>query len=228
MKMNSIRRYVAIYGIILISSILSCTLSAQSGNSDDILRKMSSAIEEMGAIALEFNLKPGPGTESMFGEAGYSGIAEAQGNSFKMVSPDFEIFCDGESKWFLSVDSDELAIFPNDTNQTDIFENPIGFLKSLISGKSSGYKYSQRALQSADGKSWNVELAPSGKNSLCKNMIISIGKSDYLPSAVVYSGTDGSNYKIEISSLKRVTEWSDKNFVFPDGRMKGLQVTDLR
>ena len=211
------------------------TLSAQATNSRessaDVLKKMSGAIDEIGSLELKFVIYTeisgvkgtnGGGVES------YTGSVEVDGSSFKMVSPDFEVFCDGISKWILNIASDELTIFPNDTTDADMVENPIGFFRSLASGKESGYKHSSRATLSADGNLWQVELTPTVRLSLCKNIVISVNRTDYLPYSIVYNDTNGSGYRVEITTLKRVAGWDAKNFVFPENRMKGLHITDLR
>ena len=222
------KKSVTILGLIIGSLILCkpCVLSAQGAaeNASEVLKKMNGAIESMGAMALEFSVNLGTGVKEDY----LLGSAEVQGNSFKMVSPDFEIFCDGISKWILNVNSDELTILPNDTAQTDMLENPVGFLKSLSNEKSSGYKYPQKASSSADGKQWHVEMTPSAKNSLCKSLKVSLDKSSYLPRSIIYTGADGSTYEIELTTLKKMVERSGENFVFPADRMKGLQVNDLR
>jgi len=214
-----------------------CALSAQTTansreSSVDVLKNMGSAIDKMGSLELKFVIDTdldaaGNGVNSA-SVSSYTGLVEIEGNSFKMVSPDFEIFCDGVSKWILNTASDELTIFPNDTTQVDMVENPVGFLRSLASGKESGYKYPQKAILSADGNLWQVELTPSGRNSLCKSLIISLNKSDYLPYSIVYNGADGSGYEVKIAALKKIAKWDAGNFAFPEGRMRGLQITDLR
>ena len=238
MKHLNLSRNISILSLLFVSLIvcLPGALSAQTTadskeNSADVLTKMGNAIDKMGAMELKFVINmqsDGVGNLNSTDAENYTGSVEIQGSSFKMVSPDFEIFCDGISKWILNVDSDELTIFPNDTTQIDMVENPVGFLRSLASGKESGYKYSQRATLSADGTLLQVELTPSRRNSLCKNLIISVKRSDYLPYGIVYNGADGSGYKVEIAALKKVAGWSAGNFIFPENRMRGLQVTDLR
>ena len=228
MSYFNFKKSVTIFSLILGSLILfkPCVLSAQGGaeSASEVLKKMNSAIENMGAMALEFNVNLGTGVKEDY----LFGSAEVQGNSFKMISPDFEIFCDGTSKWILNVNSDELTILTNDISQTDMLENPVGFIKSLSNEKSSGYKYPQKATSSANGKQWQIEMTPSAKNTLCKSLKVSVDKSNYLPHSITYNGADGSIYEIELTALKRVAEWSRENFVFPADRMKGLQINDLR
>jgi len=237
MKHFKFNQNIIAFSMVLCFLLLSPSwiLSAQSAtnskeNSIDVLKKMGSAIDNLGALKLKFvvNAEIDAAGKSVSSADSYFGSVEVEGNSFKMVSPDFEIFCDGVSKWILNVASDELTIFPNDTTHTDMVENPVGFLRSLASGKDNGYKHSQRATLSSDGNLWQVELTPSGRGSLCKNLIISVNRNDYLPFSIVYNGTDGSGYRVEITSFMKVDKWEDGNFIFPESRKRGLQVTDLR
>jgi hypothetical protein len=237
--MNSCKLNLNIITLSMVLSLLLLfppyTLWAQNAtnskeNSIDVLRKMGSAIDNIGASKLKFvvNAEIDAAGKSVSSADNYFGSVEVEGSSFKMVSPDFEIFCDGVSKWILNVASDELTIFPNDTTQTDMVENPVGFLRSLASGKDNGYKHSQRATLSSDGNLWQVELTPSGRGSLCKNLIISVNRNDYLPFSIVYNGTDGSGYRVEVTSFMKVDKWEAGNFIFPESRKKGLHITDLR
>ena len=212
----------------VILSVLLCTsgLYAQTqGNTGDILKKMGAAIEEAGAVDIRFEITVtnalGEETES------YSGRVEIDKNAFKMVSGSFEIFCDGESKWFLNSDFDELTIFPNDTTQVDIVENPIGFLKSL-SKENSGYRYAQRSPSDASGTLWQVELSPENRRSPYKKLLLAVDKSTYLPLWFEYIVSDDTSYRIEITSFKHVAGWPVGNFVFPESRKKALHITDLR
>ncbi|HBG24885.1 MAG TPA: hypothetical protein DDX10_07530 [Rikenellaceae bacterium] len=189
----------------------------------DLLSKMRAAIKQHSAIEVTFNMS----AKSAQGEllADFAGTVQAQGNAFKMVNPQLELFCDGKSKWILSTEIDELTIFPNDTSDTDLVENPIGFLTSLGT-QTSSYSYSAR-LKESNGN-WVVELIPSNKKMPYKSVLVGIDKSNNLPVKIEYTSKDGSSYVVVIKSFKPSSGWPESNFIFPSSRMKGLVVTDLR
>ncbi len=189
----------------------------------DLLSKMRSAIKQYSAIEVTFQMSAKSPEGEMLGD--FTGTVQAQGHAFKMVNPQLELFCDGKSKWILSTEIDELTIFPNDTSDTDLVENPIGFLTSLGT-ESSSYSYSAR-LKDSNG-SWVVELIPSSKKMPYKSMLVGIDRISNLPVKIEYTARDGSSYVVVIKSFKPSSGWPASNFIFPSNRLKGLVVTDLR
>ncbi|MDP3437547.1 MAG: outer membrane lipoprotein carrier protein LolA [Bacteroidales bacterium] len=189
----------------------------------DLLSKMRAAIKQHSAIEVTFNMSAKSPEGELLGD--FAGTVQAQGNAFKMVNPQLELFCDGKSKWILSTEIDELTIFPNDTSDTDLVENPIGFLTSLGT-QTSSYSYSAR-LKESNGN-WVVELIPSNKKMPYKSVLVGIDKNSNLPVKIEYTAKDGSSYVVVIKSFKPSSGWPETNFIFPASRMKGLLVTDLR
>jgi outer membrane lipoprotein-sorting protein len=208
--------------VMLLASLLSVTSAFANTNSAQLLRKMTEAIKQNQAVELKFEMVAtiaGSGTPDAF-----RGTVQAQGNAFRLINPHVELFCDGKSKWILNVDADELTIFVNDTTQKDLVENPVGFLTSLA-GADSGYKFPDKP---KDGPVWLIELTPVSKRTAYKNVIVGINKITNLPVSIEYNGKDGSNYKVVITSFRSVPAWPLSNFVFPDSKISGLTVTDLR
>ena len=208
--------------LVLLVSLFSFTSALANTNSAQLLRKMTEAIKENAAVELKFEM-----VANIAGSAtpdAFKGTVQAQGNAFRLINPHVELFCDGKSKWIVNVDAGELTIFPNDTTQKDLVENPVGFLTSL-GGPDSGYKFPEKP---KDGPVWIIELTPVSKRTAYKNVIVGINKITNLPVSIEYNGKDGSNYKVVITSFKSVPVWALSNFVFPESKMSGLTVTDLR
>jgi hypothetical protein len=208
--------------LVLMVSLLSFTSALANTNSAQLLRKMTEAIKENAAVELKFEM-----VATVAGSAtpdAFKGTVQAQGNAFRLINPHVELFCDGKSKWILNVDAGELTIFPNDTTQKDLVENPVGFLTSL-GEPDSGYKFPEKP---KDGPVWIIELTPVSKRTAYKNVIVGINKITNLPVSIEYNGKDGSNYKVVITSFKSVPAWALSNFVFPESKRSGLTVTDLR
>lgn len=189
----------------------------------DLLSKMRTAIKQHPAIEVAFLMSAKSAQGELLGD--FSGTVQAQGHAFKMVNPQLELFCDGKSKWILSTEINELTIFPNDTSDTDLVENPIGFLTSLGT-QTSSYSYSAR-LKESNGN-WVVELIPSNKIMPYKSVLVGIDKVSNLPVKIEYTAKDGSSYVVVIKSFKPSSGWPLDSFIFPANRMKGLVVTDLR
>lgn len=210
-------------GVLLLSLALFSysSLSANTGSAM-LLKKMAEAIKENASVELRFDMVAaiaGATSPEVF-----KGVVHAQGNAFRMINPDIELYCDGTSKWMLSVEAGELTVFPNDTTQNDLVENPVGFLTSL-SKPGSGYKFPDKP---KDGPVWIIELTPVSKRTAYKNVLVGINKVTNLPVSIEYNGKDGSNYKVVITSFKNVPVKPLSEFAFPQSRMAGLTVTDLR
>ena len=209
----------------LLTLILSsgCLLSAQHINSASVLEGMRNAIKQFPAAQLSFEFVATDGSGSVSGE--YSGMVATQGNAFKMVNEDMEIYCDGNSKWIFNKVAGELTILPNDTTVNDIAENPIGFL-SRLGGEKSGYKYSGKP---NDSKGlWEIELTPDSKRLPYKKVIVSVNKENLLPAAVRIVSGDGTVYRITVTNFRKAALSEISAFAFPKMKMDGIVVTDLR
>ncbi len=215
----------------LLALILICSNTAAQAlpASVDLLGKMATTIKSNPAMELSFEMvaKDSDG----FVSGNFKGTVQAQGQSFRLINPMLEIHCDGLSKWILNNETGELTIFPNDTTQADLIENPVGFLTTLNNGNNS-YSYSSKAkegLSPHSGKGlWYVELTPKARHTPYKSIVIGIEKESSLPASIEYISTDGSNYTIIITKLTKMPLWPDNYFRFPKERTNGLIVTDLR
>ena len=164
----------------------------------------------MPAIEMEFefnqdktgdkNLKSAKGVTPI-----YRGVVQAQGNSYKLVNPEFELYCDGYSKWILNVSSKELVIVPN--------EYPF----RVFSGSRNGRQI------------WVVDLTPVNKKLAYKSISVGIEKDKYFPVMIKYLSKDGSSYIINIVKFEKQNSVHPKEyFQFPSSRLKGLSVNDMR
>lgn len=200
-----------------------------SPSSEQLLSKMVTAIKKGEALELNFNMTAVSDKGAVIGS--FSGVVCAQGYAFKLENPQLEIYCDGDSKWIYNIDEKEVTIFPNDTSQVDLIENPIGFLLSLGSSDAQ-FKYPNRAREtksSTDSKKlWSIELTPKSKYSPYKSLSICIDKSSYLPVMLMYRSSDDSSYTISISSFNYMPLWPISYFTFPQTKLKRANVTDLR
>lgn len=198
-------------------------------NAPDVLAKMADALKGIEAMDLLFEMTVTDQNGSVVGN--FEGEVQSQGYAFKLLNPELEVYCDGVSKWIYNVASAELTIFPNDTTQADLVENPVGFLLSLNSGNSDFRKpgkaqYNKNPL---DGRAvWSIELTPKSRYAPYKGLTICVDASDYLPSVLMYKSADDNTYTINIKSVRKLPLWPLSNFRFPEKMLPGLTVTDLR
>lgn len=222
-----------IFRIFLLLAISTgATTKAAAPDGAILLEKMAQALKEKPAIELTFELTAADPNGAVNGSL--KGMVQAQGYSFKLINPDLEIYCDGKSKWILNKQTNELTIFNNDTTQTDLVENPVGFLTSL-STTNSQFTHPRKAVETLRPVSnkpiWQIELIPKNKFAAYKSLIIAIEKESNLPCLIRYQSTDDSSYTIHIKTIKTQTApWPIKNFQLPPSYLtnKEITITDLR
>lgn len=219
-----------VYAIVFFVLALSLNLygvRADAQSAQKILSNMSQKVRSFKAIQFDFAMTGYFNDGSTIEE--FNGFIQAQGNSFRMLNPYMSIYCDGESKWIHNVDARELIIFKHDTTNLDIVENPIGFLISL-DGSNSAYNVSKEVKESVvSGVSvWLIELVPVNRRIPYSGILVAINRDSNIPVSFEYKAKDGSRYVATLGTFRSMTPWDSSNFIFPEGRKVGLEVTDLR
>lgn len=210
----------------------SATNKSVAPDGADLLKKMAQALKEKPAIELTFELTAADPNGAVNGSL--KGMVQAQGYSFRLINEELEIYCDSKSKWVLNILTNELTIFPYDSTQTDLVENPIGFLTSL-STENSQFKHPRQAVETLKPHGtkpiWQIELTPKSKFAPYKSLIIAIEKENHLPCLIRHQSTDDSSYTIHIKTIKsRPTPWPITYFQIPPSYLtnKAFTITDLR
>ncbi len=227
--MNNIFKRIC---ILVFATVTVTTSIAQAPEAAKLLGQMAQALKEKPAIELNFELTAAHPSGAVNGSM--QGTVQAQGYAFKLINPELEIYCDGKSKWILNKETRDLTIFPNDTTQTDLIENPVGFLTSLTKSNSQ-FTHPRKAVETRkpqDGKPiWQIELAPKSKFAAYKSLIIAVDKESHLPCIIRYQSTDNSSYTIHIKSIKsQATSWPISHFQIPSSYLSqpNITITDLR
>ncbi|MDD2584675.1 MAG: outer membrane lipoprotein carrier protein LolA [Bacteroidales bacterium] len=218
--------------LLLLTLTVGTTTNSPAPDGAKLLDQMAQALKEKKAIELTFELTAADPTGAINGSI--DGEVQAQGYSFKLINQEMEIYCDSHSKWILNKQTNELTIFPNDTTQTDMIENPIGFLTSLNS-QNSQFNKPRKAVETIEPKGckpiWQIELSPKNKFAAYKSLIITIEKENHLPCIIRYQSRDDSSYTIHIKSIESQQElWPTTNFQPPPSYLtnKNITITDLR
>jgi outer membrane lipoprotein-sorting protein len=231
---------VVFVAVLLFLTTQPISLSAQNPKSAEIIRYFINTIKSMPGIDMEFELrteningslsKAGSGSNSgtaSGSSAVYKGTVNAQGDAYKLINPDLEIYCDGHSKWLVNQNDKEVIILPHDPSVTDIVENPLGFMTSV----DKGYEYPFRVFSgSRSGKQiWVVELTPLNKRAAYKSISIGMEKNTYIPVMIKYVAKDNTGYTIDVKKFTKVNSLRPKEFfqLIP-ARLKGYEVNDMR
>ena len=238
------RWQVAFAAVLIFLTAQPVSLSAQNPKSAEIIRYFINTIKSMPGIDMEFELRAENGTESKSlsktgsvsrpgsetasgSSAVYKGTVYAQGDAYKLINPDLELYCDGHSKWLVNQNDKEVIILPHDPSVTDIVENPLGFMTSV----DKGYEYPFRVFSgSRSGKQiWVVELTPLNKRAAYKSISIGMEKNTYIPVMIKYVAKDNTGYTVDIKKFTKVNNLRPKDFFqLTPARLKGYEVNDMR
>lgn len=194
-----------------------------------LLKRMVNAIESREVVSFEFDMNNLNGDGSLAGLI--SGSVVSKGAAFTLITPYLEVFCDGVTKWIFNAAEQELVILQNDTTQIDFIENPLGFLSALAKGDSPFRTLSNHSGDDVGGECrdlWIVELAPKRRSTPYKSLTLCIAKKEYLPKRIMIKNLDESFYNIEIKAFTEISKGDQPLFSFPEERLKGLKINDLR
>lgn len=223
---------LAVATTIFVANPAQASNQAQAPDAAKLLAQMAQALRQKPAIELAFELTAADASGAINGSL--KGTVQAQGYSYKLINQELEIYCDSKSKWVLNKYTRELTIFPNDTTQTELVENPVGFLTSL-SKANSQFSHPRKAVETLkpqDSKPiWQIELTPKNKYAAYKSLIITIEKESHLPCIIRYQSKDYSSYTILIKTIKpQDSPWPISYFQIPPSYLtqKEITIVDLR
>ncbi len=150
-----------------------------------------------------------------------------QGNSYKMVNDNIEIYCDGLSKWIVNTDASEVTIMNNDASSVDASENPLAFFASLNSMYSFPNTASKKVVNGVNGLSVKL-TARKGNNSVYPTIVLTTDNSGQ-PLAIEFKAKNGFVYSIGNFRFIRKSELLGKEEFKPSAsKVKGLYINDLR
>ncbi len=192
--------------------------SNNPANNSEILRQFTAKLKSYPAFEMKFSMVV-DGSE-------FTGVVQSQGESFRLTNPQMELYCNGVTKWIYNIVNKEIIITGNDPSQTDLTENPMAFLTSL----EKGYTYSEkpRSATEAGKAAWKIELKPFNKKLAYTSITLVVEKSSLKPLAVEYLAKNGTRNVVRISYFMEKKVWPASYFSFPESRLNGLNVTDLR
>ena len=75
---------------------------------------------------------------------------------------------------------------------------------------------------------WLIELVPVNRRIPYSGIVVAINRDNNIPVFFEYKAKDGSRYVASLGTFRSVIPWDSSNFIFPEGRKVGLEVTDLR
>jgi len=192
--------------------------SNNPANNTEILRQFTAKLKSYPAFEMKFSM--------VVDGSDFKGVVQSQGESFRLTNSQLELYCNGTTKWIYNIDNKEITITGNDPSQTDLTENPLAFLTSL----EKGYSYSEKPRSTTEsGKAaWKIELKTVNKKLAYTSITLVVEKSSLKPLAVEYLAKNGTRHVATVSYFVEKKPWPAIYFSFPESRLNGLNVTDLR
>lgn len=175
---------------------------------DKVRARMASA----GAVEAVFTINGGEGP--------VQGNAVISGNSFRLTTPQVEVWFDGKTQWTLLNSTDEVSISEPDADEI-MSANPFAILTAH-----SNY-YTARRLSDSGGRT-RVELKPRDKSSIISSFIIMIDPATNWPAALVLKLSDNRKIDVVIDRIGVTQAKSKSFFTYNPSQHPAAEIIDLR
>lgn len=203
------RLLLTLTSAIVASMLTSAGVKAQTAR--EVLDKTAAKVSNAEGISIDFSI-----TSSPIGST--SGTIDVKGSKFQITTPQALVWFDGTTQWTYMKDNEEVNVSnPNDTYLQGINPN------NIINLYKNGYTYE---LSSTEGKSYEVHMTATEEKLTLREVYLTVGKSDYIPTKVRML-QKGKWVELTISSLKNKT-FADSHFQFNAKDYPEAEVIDLR
>lgn len=198
----SIRKIFSLCLLLALPLLASAALTAQQ-----VMDKAAKKIDGSGAITAKF-------TGSM------TGTLISSGSKFSIVADGFGVWYDGKDMWTYSSRAGETTL--TSPTPSELLEtNPLEIIKVHSS------KYNAAKVAESDGK-YVLKLTPKSKTENVKEASLVIDTTTWFPAAINILFSNGSNFIINIISIKENSKAQASSFVYPRNQYPGIEVVDLR
>jgi len=214
-----------LFSFILTLTIYLPVLSQQDPAAKEVLEKFTRKAESDYPIRIEFEYT----YESVIDNETFTDNGELilNGNQYRLIFRDSEIFCDGKSMWNHLVSEDEVYISDPTAIENDEFflSNP----EKLFSFYDTNFKYRLTGEFSyLDVDYWQVDLFPVDLNKSFHTITLLIRKDNYRLYSMGTKGKQGVNHSFTIKSYQPKYKTTPETFQFDPSRYPELEVIDTR
>jgi outer membrane lipoprotein-sorting protein len=211
---------------ILLLSVCIPVSSQQDPAAKEVLEKFTRKAEADYPVKIEFEYT----YESVIDSETFTDTGELilNGNQYRLIFRDSEIFCDGKSLWNHLVSEDEVYISdPSTPAENDEFfiSNP----EELFSFYDSNFKYrltGELAYQNITY--YQIDLFPFDLNKSYHTITLLIRKDNYRLYSIGTKGKQGVNHTFTINSYQPKFKTTPGTFQFDPSRHPELEVIDTR
>lgn len=148
------------------------------------------------------------------------------GQKFRIITPEFEVISDGESRYEVNHEIAEVIVDVMDTSEVNILINPVKAFEFAESGFASSYVGETEV----DGRFCDlVELKPLGEEPTITRVKLYLGRDSGLPVRLEY-GIDGidDDVSVSVSSFRNDPDIKSSDFSFDKSAYKDYEVVDFR
>jgi len=153
------------------------------------------------------------------------GTIQAKGKQFKLTSDDFTIFCNGETVWTYSPESNEVNISdPSELGAEELDPS------KLLTIYEKGFKSQFVEEKNIEGSVHEViKLFPlkAGEKPY-HTVVLTVDKAKLEVSSIKILYKDGNEVTYTITSFKANMSIDDSTFLFPKDRYPGVEENDMR
>lgn len=213
---------------LLITSLSICfsVFSQQDPAAKEVLDKFTRKAESDYPIRIEFEYT----FESVVDNETFTDTGELilNGNQYRLIFRDSEVFCDGKSMWNHLVSEDEVYISdPSASAENDelFLSNP----EELFSFYDSSFKYrltGEFNYQNIDY--YQIDLFPFDLNKSYHTITLLIRKDNYRLYSIGTKGKQGVNHTFTINSYQPKYRTTPETFQFDPSQHPELEVIDTR
>jgi outer membrane lipoprotein-sorting protein len=203
--------------LLIITALLTCWGALADAKSDELLRALQSKVKALGDYRAEFGV-------TIDGQS-IAGTYEVSGNSYHIVTPDTEVFCDGQTRWEANrLDKEVLIDTVNPADRT-ILGNPTRMFDFLDGSYTHAY-VGRATLKGGDAN--RIELTQNigtEQDKLTVYLDIATG----LPVRVVYRLDNlNADAVVDIKTISHLASVDPSEFSYDGARYKGFEVIDFR
>lgn len=149
-----------------------------------------------------------------------------QGELFKVMLKDQDIYCNGEDLWYYLKDKNEVQINDYEGGEDLGIVSPADLLRQYESGE---YEYALHNSYSKDGRSFSeIEFKPNDSFSDYSKLRVSIDTNSWMIKDVLAFGKDGSRFRMILQKELYNQNYPIETFSFDLSNHPNVLVEDLR
>lgn len=197
----------------LLTLMFSTASLSGAETADQILKKVSAAINNANGLSASFNID--------YGTQRLTGTLKTSGKMFVLQTSSSSTWYDGKNMWTFNAKNNETTLL-NPTAQEVAEANPL----LLVNSYSMQFVASFAKNQTKGNKT--ILLTPKSKSIGYKSVMVTIPDGSNYPSMLVVVPSSGQTVKISISNVRTSQKFSNSTFVYPKSKYPKAEIVDLR